>query len=156
MINASVTSAPRSPACRSRNNPPLLPRLPALKAAAANQSIIAAQNAQITEAAAALEGVIALMDMENRVRNRRNEDNARILGYVDAMADMQRLGGFVGDDRFHELRTEIEESRYYPGKRSSHQKTHVTKLCYPVGEWVLTVHEPTHLAGARIDACDGP
>jgi hypothetical protein len=53
------------------------------------------------------------MDMENRVRNRRNEENARVLGYVDEMAHMRSVGGFTGSDRFEELRTEIEESRYY-------------------------------------------
>ena len=77
------------------------------------QAQVAAQNAQIAEAQAALEGSLALTDMENRVRNRRNEDTARVLGYVDEMADKQSIGGFVGGDRFNELREEIEDPRYY-------------------------------------------
>ncbi|WED66255.1 hypothetical protein PXH66_05265 [Synoicihabitans lomoniglobus] len=84
-----------------------------LEEAAINRAETIAQNQQAAAAAAELEGSILLMSMENRVRTRRNEQNARVLGYTDEMARMQNIGGPIGMDRFNELRGEVEEARYY-------------------------------------------
>jgi hypothetical protein len=51
--------------------------------------------------------------MENNVRDRRNEEIARVLGYVDEMRNMNDLGGFAGSDRFTTMRNELEDPRYY-------------------------------------------
>ncbi len=76
-------------------------------------SSVRAEMAERSEAAAALDSSLALLDMDNRARERRNLETARILGYFDEMSRMDSLGGFVGTDRFAELRSELEEPRYY-------------------------------------------
>ena len=55
-----------------------------------------------------------MMMMENRVRDRINEGNARVLGYLDDINesnDIRRWAG--GGDRYNDLIADVEESRYY-------------------------------------------
>ncbi len=50
----------------------------------------------------------------NRIRDQINEHNARVLGYMDDLAetnDIRRWAG--GGDRFNDLIADVEESRYY-------------------------------------------
>jgi hypothetical protein len=54
------------------------------------------------------------MLMDNPVRDQVNESNARVLGYLDDLAetnDIRRWAG--GGDRFNDLLADVEESRYY-------------------------------------------
>jgi hypothetical protein len=60
------------------------------------------------------EQAILKLLMDNRVRDRLNEQNARILGYLDDLNesnDIRRWAG--GGDRFTDLVGDVEESRYY-------------------------------------------
>jgi hypothetical protein len=52
--------------------------------------------------------------VDDRVRDRLNEKNARVLGYLDDLAgsnDIRRYAG--GGDRYADMITELEEARYY-------------------------------------------
>jgi len=91
--------------------PPPVPTTQEAAAGASEQA--AAQQVDVQIAAAALESSLVGMDMENRVRDRRGEEIARVLGYVDEMRRMSDLGGFTGEDRFITLRNEVEDPRYY-------------------------------------------
>ncbi len=91
--------------------PPPVPNSPEAAAGASEQA--AAQQLDVQLAAAQLESSLVGMDMENRVRDRRGEEIARVIGYVDEMRRMSDLGGFVGEDRFTTLRNEVENPRYY-------------------------------------------
>lgn len=52
--------------------------------------------------------------MENRVRDRINEANARVLGYLDDLNDSNDIRRWAGGgDRFQDLIGDVEESRYY-------------------------------------------
>jgi hypothetical protein len=51
---------------------------------------------------------------DNRVRDQVNERNARILGYMDDLADTNDIRRWAGGgDRYTDLITDVEESRYY-------------------------------------------
>ena len=66
------------------------------------------------DAGGGLEGVMLMMMMENRVRDRINEGNARVLGYLDDINesnDIRRWAG--GGDRYNDLIADVEESRSY-------------------------------------------
>lgn len=91
--------------------PPTMPTTE--EGAAGTTEQIAAQQLDVQIAAAALESSLIGMDMENKVRDRRGEEIARVLGYVDEMRRMNDLGGFTGEDRFTTLRNEVEDPRYY-------------------------------------------
>jgi hypothetical protein len=69
----------------------------------------------IAEDTSGLDGALMLMDMENRLRYRVNEQNARLLGYIDAINDADGISRYAGGggDRFTELFEDIEETRYY-------------------------------------------
>ena len=61
-----------------------------------------------------LEGAMLFLLMENRVRDKINEGNARVLGYMDDINesnDIRRWAG--GGDRYNDLIADVEESRYY-------------------------------------------
>ncbi len=58
---------------------------------------------------AALERLAA----DSRFREKNNAQIARVIGYFDEMARLNRVGGFLSTDRLADLRSEIEESRYY-------------------------------------------
>ncbi|MDQ5978704.1 MAG: hypothetical protein QG602_1678 [Verrucomicrobiota bacterium] len=51
---------------------------------------------------------------ENQARDRINEHNARILGYMDDLADTNDIRRWAGGgDRYTDLITDVEESRYF-------------------------------------------
>jgi hypothetical protein len=61
-----------------------------------------------------LDGALMLLDMETRMRYRSFEQNARLLGYVDAINDADGIARYAGGgDRFRNLTEDMEESRYY-------------------------------------------
>jgi hypothetical protein len=50
----------------------------------------------------------------NQVRDQINEDNARILGYMDALADSNDIRRWAGGgDNYNDLIADVEEARYY-------------------------------------------
>ncbi len=50
----------------------------------------------------------------NQVRDQINEDNARILGFMDELADSNDIRRHAGGgDRYSDLITDVEEARYY-------------------------------------------
>ena len=66
------------------------------------------------DAGGALEGALLFLLMENRVRDKINQGNARVLGYLDDINesnDIRRWAG--GGDRYNALIADVEESRYY-------------------------------------------
>lgn len=91
--------------------PPPVPTSQEGAAGATEQN--AAQQLEVQQAAAQLESALVGMDMENKVRDRRNEEIARVLGYIDEMRHMSDVGGFMGGDRFTTMRNELEDPRYY-------------------------------------------
>ena len=91
--------------------PPPVPTSQEAAAGASEQA--AAQQMDVQLAAAQLESALVSMDMENRVRDKRGEEIAQVLGYMDEMRRMSDLGGFTGEDRFTTLRNEVEDPRYY-------------------------------------------
>ena len=67
-----------------------------------------------TLAAAEFESAMARLLVDNRVRDQLNEKNARVLGYLDDLAetnDIRRWAG--GGDRYNDLIVDVEEVRYY-------------------------------------------
>lgn len=68
----------------------------------------------IGEDTSAWDGALMFLDMQERMRYRSNEQNARLLGYVDDINDADGIARFAGGgDRFRELFEDIEEPRYY-------------------------------------------
>jgi len=68
----------------------------------------------IGDAKARMEMALLQLITDNRLRDQINESNARILGYRDDLAassDIRRWAG--GGDRYMDLITDVEESRYY-------------------------------------------
>jgi len=54
------------------------------------------------------------LDMANLERDQINEDNARILGYMDDLADSNDIRRWAGGgDRYKDLIADVEEGRYY-------------------------------------------
>lgn len=52
--------------------------------------------------------------VDNKMRDRINEHNARVLGYLDDLADANDIRRWAGGgDRYTDLITDVEESRYY-------------------------------------------
>ncbi|AOS44874.1 hypothetical protein Verru16b_01943 [Lacunisphaera limnophila] len=52
--------------------------------------------------------------MDNRVRDQLNERNAKVLGYMDDLADANDIRRWAGGgDRYTDLIGDVEESRYY-------------------------------------------
>jgi hypothetical protein len=68
----------------------------------------------IGEDTSVVDGALMMLDMETRMRYRSNEQNARLLGYVDAINDADGIARFAGaGDTFRELFEDLEDSRYY-------------------------------------------
>jgi hypothetical protein len=68
----------------------------------------------IGEDTSAIDGALMMLDMETRLRYRSNEQNARLLGYVDAINDHDGIARFAGGgDTFRELFEDLEDPRYY-------------------------------------------
>ena len=65
-------------------------------------------------AAGQLESALMMQELQNRLRDRANEQNARLLGYlheVNSVNDIRRLAG--GGYYYDELIGDLEEDRYY-------------------------------------------
>lgn len=61
-----------------------------------------------------MEGQLIHLMMENRARDRINEANARVLGYIDDINDSNDIRRWAGGgDRYDGLIADVEESRYY-------------------------------------------
>jgi hypothetical protein len=62
----------------------------------------------------ASESAMLMLMAENRARDRINEANARILGYMDDVNDSNDIRRWAGGgDRYNDLIADVEESRYY-------------------------------------------
>jgi hypothetical protein len=61
-----------------------------------------------------IEGQMLRTMVDNRVRDELNQRNARVLGYLDDLADSNDIRRWAGGgDRYTDLITDVEESRYY-------------------------------------------
>ena len=78
------------------------------------QASIDSRDGGAAAAAEVFENEMFKLLMENKTRDQVNENNARVLGYLDDLAetnDIRRWAG--GGDRFNDLIDDVEESRYY-------------------------------------------
>jgi hypothetical protein len=65
-------------------------------------------------AIARFESAMAQVFADNRARDQFNQHNARVLGYMDDLADTNDIRRWAGGgDRFTDLIGDVEESRYY-------------------------------------------
>jgi len=72
------------------------------------------EEAAVANAAGSLENSIANSLTDDRVRDRLNEANARVLGYMDDLADTNDIRRYAGGgDRYTDMIAEVEEGRYY-------------------------------------------
>ena len=68
----------------------------------------------VTRVAGEVEQSFAKSQSDDRVRDELNRKNAQVLGYLDDLADSNDIRRFAGGgDRYTDLITEVEESRYY-------------------------------------------
>jgi hypothetical protein len=68
----------------------------------------------VTAAVGSFESQMLHTLVNNRVRDQLNERNARVIGYRDDLADANDIRRWAGGgDRYSDLITELEESRYY-------------------------------------------
>jgi hypothetical protein len=64
--------------------------------------------------AVAVESQFFQLFNDDRVRDELNEHNARVLGYLDELADSNDIRRWAGGgDRYNDLLADVEESRYY-------------------------------------------
>jgi hypothetical protein len=80
------------------------------------RSIMFATNheAAVINAAGSVDNAISQSLMSDRVRDQLNERNARIIGYLDDLAEASDIRRFAGGgDRYTDLITEVEGARYY-------------------------------------------
>ena len=78
------------------------------------KAAVEGRNLELAMAADELDSQMMQMQLENKLRDRQNEVNARILGYIDEMNnsdDIRRFAG--GGDHYATLVSDIEEARYY-------------------------------------------
>jgi len=72
------------------------------------------EEAAITNAAGSLANSIESSLTDDRVRDKLNEANARVLGYMDELADSNDVRRYAGGgNRYNDLIEEVEEGRYY-------------------------------------------
>jgi hypothetical protein len=72
------------------------------------------EHAVVNAAAGQVEAQFLQMLTDDRVRDQLNQRNARVLGYMDDLADSNDIRRWAGGgDRYTDLITEVEESRYY-------------------------------------------
>lgn len=65
-------------------------------------------------AAERFESAMLKIFMDNRMRDQINESNARVLGYMDDLADSNDIRRWAGGgDRYTDLIGDVEEARYY-------------------------------------------
>jgi hypothetical protein len=68
----------------------------------------------VTHATGSVENSLLKGQVDDRVRDELNQRNARVLGYLDDLADSNDIRRFAGGgDRYNDMITEVEESRYY-------------------------------------------
>ncbi|AOS44876.1 hypothetical protein Verru16b_01945 [Lacunisphaera limnophila] len=68
----------------------------------------------VTYGAATVESGFLRGLVDDRVRDQLNEQNARVLGYLDDLADSNDIRRWAGGgDRYNDLITDVEECRYY-------------------------------------------
>jgi hypothetical protein len=68
----------------------------------------------VAATAGAIESQMLRTMVDNRVRDEMNERNAKVLGYLDDLSDSNDIRRYAGGgDRYSDLMTELEESRYY-------------------------------------------
>ena len=65
------------------------------------------------DAQSQLDSAMALLQMENRVQQQRDEDTARVIGYTDELRRNNDIARFAGSDRFDTLLNEVQDPRYY-------------------------------------------
>ena len=72
------------------------------------------EEVQITAAAAEMESQMLRTMVDNRVRDELNHRNARVLGYADDLEQSSGIRRWAGGgDRYNDLITDVEESRYF-------------------------------------------
>jgi hypothetical protein len=72
------------------------------------------EHAMINASVGAVESQMLRTLVDNRVRDELNQRNARVLGYMDDLADSNDIRRWAGGgDRYTDLITDVEESRYY-------------------------------------------
>ena len=72
------------------------------------------EHAVVSASVGAMESQMLRTLVDNRVRDELNQRNARVLGYLDDLADSNDIRRYAGGgDRYSDLITEVEESRYY-------------------------------------------
>ena len=72
------------------------------------------EHAVVSASVGAIEGQMLKTMVDNRVRDELNQRNARVLGYLDDLADSNDIRRYAGGgDRYSDLITEVVESRYY-------------------------------------------
>lgn len=74
----------------------------------------AAATVDVETAKARFESAMIRLFTDNQARDRINEHNARVLGYMDDLADSNDIRRWAGGgDRYNDLIGDVEESRYY-------------------------------------------
>jgi hypothetical protein len=72
------------------------------------------EHAVVAAAVGAIESQMLRTMLDNRVRDELNHRNAHVLGYADDLADSSDIRRWAGGgDRYNDLITDVEESRYF-------------------------------------------
>ena len=72
------------------------------------------EHAVVSASVGQVEAQFLQMLTDDRVRDQLNQRNARVLGYLDDLADSNDIRRWAGGgDRYTDLITDVEESRYY-------------------------------------------
>jgi hypothetical protein len=101
-------------------------------------SLVDAQVTAIADANAQLDSAMALMQMENRMQELRDEKTAKVLGYTDELNRNNDIARFAGSDRFNLLLEDVHDPRYYVivTAYDFRQLTENTQKKKPVPRWV--------------------
>ncbi len=76
-------------------------------------SLVNPQTTAIADANAQLDSAMALIQMENRMQELRDEETAKVLGYTDELMRNNDIARFAGSDRFDMLLQDVHDPRYY-------------------------------------------
>lgn len=101
-------------------------------------SLVSAQQTAVADANAQLDSALALVQMENRMQDRRDEETARVLGYTDELNRNNDIARFAGSDRYDLLLNDVHDPRYYVVVTAYdfEQITQNTKKRKPLPRWV--------------------
>ena len=116
-----------------------------IAAAGFGRSIQFASNDEIAVAhtADSVENQFYRMLADDRVRDQLNERNAKVLGYMDELADSSDIRRYAGGgDRYSDAITDVEESRYYI-VISAYDFTELTKNNTKKLLWQIRVSVPS-------------